>query len=434
MKHAWSILIAAAWAPALASASATAAELTLDEALRLARQHHPQLQAAEAQTEASAARVEQAKASLLPQLSANAYYQRAGRNSSPLASLGAAAPSVGASSTGNFYYAGATANQLIYDFGQTTGRWNAAKATLRAQEQTRRNFAVQVAYTLRSAYHTAAASRALVKVAEATLRNQELHLQQIQGFVEAGKRPEIDLAQARTDRANAQVQLINAQVGYDTNKALLNRAMGVERGTDYEVAEPPAGAVPGEEGTTDALLPTALAGRPDLLVLARQIEAQELTASAIKGAYAPSLAASGSINESGPAVDEMRRGWNLRLTLNWQLFGGGITREQLAEARASTAALRAQYDLQRQQIRAELEQARLSVRSSKAAITAAHEAAENARIRLTLAEGRYQAGVGNAIELGDAQLALTAAAGQEVQAMYNLALARARLLQALGQP
>ena len=65
--------------------------------------------------------------------------------------------------------------------------------------------------------------------------------------------------------------------------------------------------------------------------------------------------------------------------------------------------------------------------------TAAHEAAANARVRLTLAEGRYQAGVGNVIELGDSQVAMTTAAAQEVQAIFQLATARARLLQALGK-
>ena len=106
----------------------------------------------------------------------------------------------------------------------------------------------------------------------------------------------------------------------------------------------------------------------------------------------------------------------------------------MREARALTAALRAQYEMQRQQVRAEVEQARLGVRAAKAAIGAAQEAAANARIRLTLAEGRYQAGVGSVIELSDSQVALTTASAQEVQARYNLATVRARLLQALGQP
>jgi outer membrane protein len=292
---------------------------------------------------------------------------------------------------------------------------------------------VQVAFNLRSAFFTAAAARALLKVAEETLSNQEAHLRQIQGFVEAGTRPEIDLAQARTDRANAKVQLINAQVAYDTGKALLNQAMGVERGTEYDVADPPAESVPGEDDSAEAILPVALKARPDLLSLARQIEAQELATKSIKGSYAPSLGVSTSLSDGGADLRALAWNWSATLGLNWQLFGGGVTDAQLREARANTAILRAQYDLQRQQVRADVEQARLGVRAAKGAIEAAHEAATNARVRLTLAEGRYQAGVGSVIELGDAQVALTAAAGQEVRATFNLATARARLLQSLGQ-
>jgi len=192
--------------------------------------------------------------------------------------------------------------------------------------------------------------------------------------------------------------------------------------------------VSGEDTGTDALLPVALKARPDLLSLSRQIESQELTTKSIKGGYAPSLGVSAGLTDQGYQADNLVWNWTAKLILNWQLFGGGITDAQMREARANTAVLRAQYDLQRQQVRADVEQARLGVRATKAAIEATHEAAVNARVRLNLAEGRYQAGVGSVIELGDSQVALTAAAGQEVQAVFNLATARARLLQALGQP
>jgi len=405
--------------------------LTLDEALRLARANHPQLHASRAQTEVSQAKVAEAKAPLLPQVTGNASYARTTGSFSTTTSSGT--PVAGISSS-NAYSAGLNASELIYDFGQATGRWNASKATLRSQEENERNQVVQVAFNLRTAYYTAAAARALLKVAEETLMNQEAHLRQIQGFVEAGTRPEIDLAQARTDRANAKVQLINQQVAYDTGKALLNQAMGVERGTDYDVVDPLANEVPAEDGGTDGLLPIALKARPDLQSLARQIDAQDLTTGSIKGSYAPSLNASAGLSESGPALDSMNWGFRGLLSLNWQIFGGGITDAQMREARATTAVLRAQYELSRQQVRADIEQARLGVHAAKAAIEATHEAAVNARVRLNLAEGRYQAGVGSIIELGDSQVALTAAAGQEVQAVFNLATARARLLQALGQP
>jgi outer membrane protein len=410
--------------------------LTLDEALRLARANHPQLHAARAQTEASTARVAEAKAPLLPQVNGNASYQQGTYNQAPTPGVSQSGFSSSSTSgdTRAYYSTGITANELIYDFGQTTGKWKAAKATLQSQEENERNFAVQVAFNLRSAYFTAAAARALVKVAEDTLRNQEAHLKQTQGFVEAGTHPEIDLAQARTDYANAKVQLINAQVAYDTDKALLNQAMGVERETDYEVADPPADPVAGEDTGTDAILPVALKARPDLLSLARQIESQELTTKSIKGSYAPSLGLSAGLTDQGYELDTLVWNWTAKLSLNWQIFGGGITDAQMREARATTANLRAQYDLQRQQVRADVEQARLGVRAAKATIDATHEAAANARVRLGLAEGRYKAGIGNMIELGDSQVALTAASAQEIQALFNLATARARLLQALGQP
>ena len=431
--------------------------LTIDEALRLARAIHPQLHAARAQTEASTARVAEAKSPLLPQVSGNLSYARSTSNyvpqpgalpkniptstqtSTATATSTSTSTSTSSSSSSSSwstvpsYSARITASELIYDFGQTTGKWNAAKAPLRSQEENERNFGVQVVFNLRSAYFTAAAARALRQVAEETLRNQEAHLRQIQGFVEAGTRPEIDLAQARTDRANAKVQLINAQVAYDTDKALLNQAMGIERGTDYDVADPPAESVPGEDDSTEAILPVALGARPDLLSLARQIEAQELTLRSIKGGYAPSLGVSTSFSDGGADLGNLAWNWSATLGLSWQIFGGGITDAQMREARANAAALQAQYDLQRQQVRADVEQARLGVRAAKAAIEATHEAATHARVRLTLAEGRYQAGVGSVIELGDAQVALTAAAAQEVQAVFNLATARARLCQALGQ-
>ena len=80
-----------------------------------------------------------------------------------------------------------------------------------------------------------------------------------------------------------------------------------------------------------------------------------------------------------------------------------------------------------------MQQAVLQIRTAKATIGAANDALANARERLRLAEGRYAQGVGSILELGYAQLALTNAAAQVVQAEINLATARAQLIAALGK-
>ena len=60
---------------------------------------------------------------------------------------------------------------------------------------------------------------------------------------------------------------------------------------------------------------------------------------------------------------------------------------------------------------------------------AASEAAEN----LALAEGRYAAGVGNSIELTDAQLLATDTRAQVVTAQYAWQMADGRLQSAIGE-
>jgi outer membrane protein len=125
--------------------------------------------------------------------------------------------------------------------------------------------------------------------------------------------------------------------------------------------------------------------------------------------------------------------WGAGLLLSVPVFQGGLTRAQVREAEFNLVSIQAQADAERQQVRLDVEQARLAVRADKEALTASVEALANAQVLLQLAEGRYETGVGSIIELGDAQVALTSAAQQKVQAEYNLSQARAGLIKALGR-
>ncbi|MGE5237168.1 MAG: TolC family protein [Acidobacteriota bacterium] len=426
------LLILAATTPA-----APARIVTLDEALATARAHQPQLRQAAAATQAALARSDEALAPLLPQLSGNASYQRATANftSRPGALPSQLAGSGGGESWRSFDYLdlGLNANLLLYDFGQTRNRWRASQASVASQRDSERTTLEGVLYAVRTAFFQARAARGLVVVATDTLANQQRHLEQTEGFVEVGTQAPIALAQAKTDVANARVQLITAENGYDTARAQLNQAMGVERPTDYDVADESQPPVDGEDGTTDALLAEAIASRPELAALAQEIHAQELTVRALRGALGPSLVASTGFTDAGPHAGSLTWNWSGALGLSVPIFSGGQTRAQMREAEATLASIEAQADTERQQVRFEIEQARLAVRAAKASLEASGDALSNAQAQLQLAEGRYQTGIGSIIELGDSQVALTAAAQQKVQAEYNLAQARAALLKALGR-
>lgn len=422
-----------------APGAALAAErrvLGLEEALATALERQPRLRQAQAATAAARARVDQARAPLLPQLDGTALYQRTTANFAPRPGF---TPGVGGAlpdpsfDTFNYFSFGLTLSQHVYDFGQTLGRYDAAKASAEAQRHEEEAAREAVALDVMVSYFDARARKTLVAVALETLANQDRHLARIEAFVEVGARPAIDLAQARTDHANARVQLVTAQAAYETARARLGQAMGESGPADFDVADDTLPAVPDEDRPTEDLLPAALERRPEAARLAEEIRAQELQARAILGRWGPSIGVSTSLSDVGTALDDLVWNWNVQVTLSWALFEGLGMQAEEEEALALLDALHAEAETLRQQVRFEIEQARLAVLAARATVEAADEARTNARERLRLAEGRYETGVGNAIELGDAQLALTNAEAQRVQADFDLATARALLLKALGR-
>lgn len=413
-------------------------QLTLQVAVSQALKLQPTLRQAHAQTNAAEGRVQQARAGYLPQVIGTAAYQRttgnyATRPGAIPSTSGVAIRSTSPSSTTYDYFNfSITASQLVYDFGQTSNRWSAAQSSVDASVASERSTQLQTIIAVQTAFYQAWAQRALITVAEENLTDQNRHLTQVDASVKVGVRPEIDLAQARSAVATAKLQLITAQNAYEIAKTQLNAAIGWNADTNYEIADEEAPTVQGEDGPIDPLLARALDSRPDILALQRQQEALTKTIRSLKGAYGPSLVASTTGTEQGTQLNNLVPNWNVGLTLTWPIFQGGYTNGQVHEAEATLEAASAQLDGLRLQIRVQVDQARLAIRAAKASILAAEEALANAQQQLKLAEGRYSAGVGNIIELSDAQVGYINARAQVVQAHFNLSSARSQLITALG--
>jgi outer membrane protein len=209
--------------------------------------------------------------------------------------------------------------------------------------------------------------------------------------------------------------------------------MGDPGATDFEVSDDEIAPVDGEDLSADALTARAIAGRPELQALGLQRESNRLTVRALKGGYGPALTANAGYSQTGTALNDLGPAWNVGVALTWPLFQGGVTRAQVREAEASEDLTDAQVDAEKLQIALDVRTASLNLRAAKATATASEDVVVNARERLRLAEGRYESGVGSAIELGDAQVALTQAEGQLVGARFRVSSARSDLLAAMGK-
>jgi outer membrane protein len=417
--------------------------LTLTEALSSARTRQPLLVESRARVEAAEARADLARAPFFPLLATSATYQLGTANR--IFRVGTAPELIALQPPGSWRLydqlrLGVTASQLVFDSGRTPARWHAAKADAQAERWSDRDVRTRVALDVRLAFFNARARMDLARVARELLVNQEQHLTLVRRLIAAKLRPDIDLAQAESDRANAELQLITSENAYSAAKADLNQAMGTARSLEYDVGDEEVPPVAGEDGSLEALVEMARTSRPDLASLEKQVEAQAALVTAARGGYGPSLSLTAAVTDIGPAFEpgpfsrEALR-WNVvgAAHLAWPLFEGLATAARVRDARALLQALEAERDRLRLQVRTELERARLDTLSGKSAVAAAARALESAALRLQLAEGRYQAGVGNAVELGDAQLAKASAAGRQAEAAAALSAARARLLHALGR-
>jgi outer membrane protein len=431
--------------PAIAAAAPTSGPLRLADAIEIGLRNQPTVKQARAQTAAAQARADQAGAPLLPQVTLVASYQRRyGSAFIPGTVPGGATTTPGTvptntTSTTNksgidIFTFGGTATQLIWDFNQVRGRARAAdQLALSAEEQERVTAYVATA-NIRRNFFFAREQKALVKVAADTRDNVQRHLEQTRGFVNVGIQPDIALARAETDLANADDTLVTAQNNYAVARTNLASSLGDPSAAALEIADDEIDIVEGEDRPVEALVAQAMTARPEVRALDRQSESLQLTIRALRGGYGPSLSASAGASETGTALGQLGPAWNVGVTLSWPVFQGGLTRAQVREAEANAQATLAQLEAERLQIRVDVQQAALSLRAAKVSQAATERAVVNAREQLRLAEGRFAQGVGNAIELGDAQVAMTSADSQLAQARFNLSTARANLLAALGRP
>ena len=415
--------------------------LSLADCYRLAEQNQPDLVTAEAQVHVAEAHLKERRSPYFPHLSFGATHNQQTYNYAPLPGT-APTPRFGsqsgastsyngeALSTSPYYYTGLNFTQNIYDFGLTSGSVQRGRAELAQAQQNRDRVRQQTLLNVRNAYFGVLAAQELVRVREKAVQDQSKHLEQIQAFFQVGRSPKIDVTRQEVQLANAQLDLVQAQSDLTVAHAALATSMGLPVKRTFKLVDSLRNAQVPEE--VDVYLNEAQKLRPDLQALREVVIAAEGDIVAARSNFKPRL----SFTSFGDFQ-------NLKFPLIWNLgFGegllqplltGGFNRAFLSETeQAKTAAesnLKAVSQLIDQEVYTDYTNTTVARQQIDLAIKADEEAQEN----LAFADGRYSAGVGNIIELTDAELLAATAAAQVVTARYNYQLAFGRLEVAAGR-
>jgi outer membrane protein TolC len=388
----------------------------VDELVRLALRQNPQMESVRQEAEIYRGRVVQSTASYLPQVTAQSGFNRFRRHSG-FSDRQTAEES-------DWISTGVTVSQHLYDFGQTDGKVAYSRHTLAAGEMGIAKTGADIVRNVRLFYFEVLKKFGVVQAGKESVRIQQAHLEQAQAFFQAGVRPKIDVTKSEVELANSRLRLVRA--GFDLRAAYLdleNLTGGPPTAGAYRLADIPP--PPLEPKHTEAALSDAFLLRPDLAVVREQIQAATSLAKASRASRFPALTADATYDLENDQLP-LEENWQVGLNLTWPLFTGFRTTGRISEANAEIYRLQARQKEIELSIRREVLLAGQAVEDSAEAVRVSETALRQAEENMELADGRYQNGVGNAIEYADAELVLT-------QAKVNLIQARYDYLQSLTQ-
>jgi len=402
--------------PAQNPALQNAPKLTLQEAEAIAIQNHPQIQAAQNEINYSNQQIVETRSAYYPTVTGDLTGSQGNNNSR----IGAG--DLAASRLFNRFGQGVVARQLITDSGRTSSLVSSSRLQAQAVTQTAQATRYDVILAVNRAYFDVLHAQAVVKVAEETVSARQLLSDQVTELARNNLKSQLDVSFAEVNVSEAKLLLLRAQDSVQQGYAELSRAMGSDQLANYQLADEPLPA--GPPATADPLVAQAISNRPELAGLRFSRDAAYKFAEAEKDLSRPTVSAVAvggflpfiNNNSSSPIPAEYE---GLAANVSIPLFNG-----HLFSARREAALQRALESDQR--LRDEQQRLTRDVRVAWASANDAYQRIDvtaqflrQAALALDLSQGRYNLGLSSIVELTQAQLNLTEAEIENLNAKYD---------------
>ncbi|MFZ5950778.1 MAG: TolC family protein, partial [Candidatus Rifleibacteriota bacterium] len=223
-------------------------------------------------------------------------------------------------------------------------------------------------------------------------------------------------------------ELISARSRLKVARANLARAVGLEG--ELDVADFEISSVPSASAEKNELKNKAFA-RPELVAASYDIESANARVKGLKKSLQPVVSASADYSWNG-TITPLNRQWSAGVSVNWPVFDGRLTKSRVDAARSQLESTRESYRNLKLIVSAELENAVTGFEDALERFRATEVLVQQASESMYLAEGRYDAGLGNPIEINDARVEYTRARGNHVVAYFDSLIAIAELERVAG--
>ena len=432
------------------SASARAAQLgdhattvpkkqyDLPELIDLAERTNPQTRAAWETARAAAAAQGLVESQFLPQLSFEAL---GGYEHTPLPAPKDLVPQGYFESNTREFIPSLALKWLLFDFGRRDASMQAARADSFVANVAFTGTHQSVIFSVSQAYFDLGAARGRLHAAQKALSTAQTTQDAATAKRNNGLATVVAVAQAERQTAQSRYNLTAAQGATTTAMANLVATLGIDAGTELDVAdsaEMPLPPVP-QDSVREAIK-QALTHRPDVLAALGQVDSAEASLKGAQRAYYPVISVAahafqnmGAVSSDGKPYSTIDRpGANILLSVSIPIYDGGMRSSQISVARAKVREAQEKVEEARDSAAQQVVKAYNGLVTSLSEYEAATVLSQAAHTAYDAALHSYKNGVGTYTDLATEENAVVQAETQVEDARASAHTAAAALAFAMG--
>ncbi len=397
--------------------------VNVDDCIKIALANHPSIVSSKSSADIYKSRIAQAWANYFPQVGVGVEYTRN--------DMMVSAFTPNTQKYNMFYLPTANASLLLFDFGKTKTQVDIAKKTYEASENDVQKSINDVIFNVKKTYYNLLYSIQQEQVYNDSVNDYQIHLEQAKAFYKLGTKAKIDVLTAEYNLGKAKLDLIKAKNSVKLAYASVNNAIGVPEFSNYAIEENLKTRNYNLE--LNNMLKTAFEMRPEYLAAKKKAEGSLLLVKASKRAFLPDIKAFGSIQYGGidPGKDV---GYQFGANLSYSNFNALLLKKQVDESKAVAKRDTADLENSRQSIYLEVKQAFIDFENARDSIPVSELAMIQAKEQYDLASGRYKVGLGDAVELKDAENTYRQSQLEYYSNLMNYNIAAANLERVTGAP
>lgn len=417
-------------------------ELNLQEAMERAFNTNPAISIAGYNVQSAKAGLDAARSSRLLSITANHQSQRGGADEERVSRQMVINPTtqkvefvnipVG-KQIGNSHSNSVTATLPIYTGGKIRGTVRQAKANYMAVVEGKQKAYNDMRATVTTGYCDLLQAGNMQQLGRESVQRLEDHLKNVKAQYDVGVVAKADVLRSQVELSNAQQSLIQAENAYQVAEANLNRIVGLPMDTTLKLDN----ILTYSEYTEDMAycLDYASKYRPELEQARQGVEAAKGALMVARSGHMPQIGASATQSWSDSEWPGDENGeWGVGVSVSLNVFDSGVTWSKINGAKADLAAAEETYRDTVTAVDLDVRNSYLSMREAEKRIQTTQTAVSLAEEDYRIAQVRYMAGVGTNTDVLDAQVALTQAKTNYLQAMYDYNTSKIELENAIGVP